>query len=160
MRTYFDTDSLKVGMLVEYDSSAGLNSRGVTDYLTKVTKTYVEGYSIIGDERGDIKKITNPKTVTKKKEESVRKEQTNTYSKTEFIRELKLSIGSPYDPLMIKLNRHMFYEDRDLGGIFCGAGVKIDNTLFDEGIGFQHPRSYNTIKRITLKIKHARVEFI
>ena len=94
------------------------------------------------------------------------KTQLKEHKMTEFIRELKLSIaltiGSPYDPLIIKLNRHMFYEDRDLGGIFCGAGVKIDNTLFDEGIGFQHPRmrSYNKIKRITLKIKHARVEFI
>jgi hypothetical protein len=63
MRTYFDTDSLKVGMMVEYDCSAGLNSCGVTYYLTKVTKTYVEGYSIIGDKRGDIKKITKPKLV-------------------------------------------------------------------------------------------------
>jgi len=63
MRTYFDTDSLKVGMLVVYDCSAGLNSCGVTYYLTKVTKTYVEGYSIIGDKRGDIKKITKPKLV-------------------------------------------------------------------------------------------------
>lgn len=63
MRTYFDTDSLKVGMMVVYDCSAGLNSCGVTYYLTKVTKTYVEGYSIIGDKRGDIKKITKPKLV-------------------------------------------------------------------------------------------------
>ena len=90
------------------------------------------------------------------------KKQLKEHKMTEFIRELKRTIGSPYDPLMIKLNRHMFYEDCDLGGIFCGAGVKIDITLFDEGIGFQHPRmlSYNKIKRITLKIKHARVEFI
>ena len=63
MRTYFDTDSLKVGMMVVYDCSAGLNSCGVTYYLTKVTKTYVEGYSIIGDKRGDIKKITKPKLI-------------------------------------------------------------------------------------------------
>jgi len=63
MRTYFDTDSLKVGMMVMYDYSAGLNSGGVTYYLTKVTKTYIEGYSIIGDKRGNIKKITKPKLV-------------------------------------------------------------------------------------------------
>jgi len=80
----------------------------------------------------------------------------------EFFRELKRTIGSPIDPLIIKLNRRMFYEDRDLGGIFCGSGVKIDLTLFDEGNTFQHPRmtSYNKIKRITLKIKHAHIEFI
>lgn len=81
---------------------------------------------------------------------------------TKFIKELERTIGGPYDPLIIKLNRHMYYRDRQLGGIFCGAGVKIDTTLFDEGIEFQHPRmtSYNKIKRITLKIKYANVEFI
>jgi len=63
MRTYFDTESLKVGMIVEYDYSGGLNSGGVDYYLTKVTKTYVEGYSIIGHERGNIKKITKPKQI-------------------------------------------------------------------------------------------------
>jgi hypothetical protein len=66
MRTYFDTESLKVGMIVEYDYSGGLNSCGVDYYLTKVTKTYVEGYYIIGNKRGNIKKFTKPKEIKKK----------------------------------------------------------------------------------------------
>lgn len=80
---------------------------------------------------------------------------------TEFFRELKRAIRV-YDPLIITLNRNIYYEDRNLGGIFCAAVKKVDTELFDEGIGFQHPRmkSYNIIKRITLKIKHADVKFI
>jgi len=60
---YFDTQILKEGMIVEYDYSEGLNSCGVSYYLTKVTKTYVEGYSVIGNKFGDIKKITKPKQI-------------------------------------------------------------------------------------------------
>jgi hypothetical protein len=57
---YFDKDRLRAGMLVEFDHTGGLNSSGVTYYLTKVTKTYVLGYSIIGGSCGDIRKITKP----------------------------------------------------------------------------------------------------
>ena len=58
---YFDKDRLKVGMMVEYDYTGGLNSSGVKYCLTKITKSYVEGYSIIGDRCGDVRKITKPK---------------------------------------------------------------------------------------------------
>lgn len=80
---------------------------------------------------------------------------------TEIFKELKRTVCI-YDPLIIKLNRHIYYQDRDLGGIFCPAVKKIDTELFDEGIRFQNPKSlsYHIIKCITLKIKYARVEFI
>lgn len=58
---YFDTDRLKKGMKVEYDYTGGLNSSGVDYILVKVTKTYVEGYPVIGNECGLVRKITKPK---------------------------------------------------------------------------------------------------
>jgi hypothetical protein len=60
---YFDTTRLKVGMRVVFDYSCGGNSCGVDYILTKVKKTFVEGYSVIGDKRGDIRKITKPKQI-------------------------------------------------------------------------------------------------
>lgn len=58
---YFDIDRLRVGMKVEYDYSCGLNSSGVDYILVKIKKTYVEGYSIVGEKIGPIIKITKPK---------------------------------------------------------------------------------------------------
>jgi len=60
---YFDKDRLKVDMLVEFDHTGGLNSCGVIYCLTKVTKTYLLGYSIINGRFGDIRKITKPKQI-------------------------------------------------------------------------------------------------
>lgn len=65
-------------------------------------------------------------------------------------------------PLIIKLNRNMYYEDRELGGLFCGANLKVNTELFIEGEPFQNPKSksYNKIKRLTLRNKDAIIDFV
>jgi hypothetical protein len=65
-------------------------------------------------------------------------------------------------PIVIKLNRNIYYQDRDLGGLFCGANVKVDTELFTESEPFQNPKSksYNKIKRLTLRIKDATIDFV
>ena len=64
--------------------------------------------------------------------------------------------------IIIKLNRNMYYEDRDLGGLFCGGNLKINKVVFTESEPFQNPKSksYNMIKRLTLRIKDAIIEFV
>jgi hypothetical protein len=64
--------------------------------------------------------------------------------------------------VIIKLCRYSYYEDRDLGGIFCNIYTKVDTELFIESEPFQNPKSlsYNKIKRITLRNKNATIDFV
>lgn len=63
-KRYFNVSQYPIGTIVEYDYSCGGNSCGVPYCITKARKTYLEGYSIIGDIKGDIRKFaTNPKTI-------------------------------------------------------------------------------------------------
>jgi len=73
-------------------------------------------------------------------------------NKLQFVRRV-------YDPLIIKLNRNMYWitEGR---GLTCGALLKVDDELFEQ-VGesyFPKPHIYHRVKHVTLKIKHAIVE--
>jgi len=65
-----------------------------------------------------------------------------------------------YDPLIIKLDRNMFYK---VGYFICCDGcIKLDKNLFNEGNVIQHPNtlSYWKIKSVssTLKYCYFRIE--
>jgi hypothetical protein len=60
---HFDTTRITKGTIIEFDYTGGLSSSRVKYYITKSTKTYLEGYSIIGDTCGDVRKITKKQVV-------------------------------------------------------------------------------------------------
>lgn len=67
------------------------------------------------------------------------------------------------EKIVIKLNKNIYYEDRELGGIFCNWLINIDTSIFIEGQPFQNPKlsGYHKIKRICLKNhKTHKVEFV
>ena len=64
-----------------------------------------------------------------------------------------------YDPLIIILNRNQYWNV-DGFGLTCLWLLKVDKELFDEGEPyFPNPYLYEKVKHLTLKIKHAIVEF-
>jgi hypothetical protein len=60
---YFDPKRFTGGTMIEYDYTGGLNSSGVNYVIVKATKTYLMGFSVIGVKCGEVKKITDTKTV-------------------------------------------------------------------------------------------------
>ena len=60
------------------------------------------------------------------------------------------------DPLIIKMNRHIYWEKKGFG-LTCMQRVKIDNDLFEEWIA-PPSRITTHLKHLKLKIKHAQVE--
>jgi hypothetical protein len=61
---YFDPKMFPSGSMVNYDYSGGLNSHGVDFIVVKATKTYLMGYSVIGDMIGECEKFaTKPKQI-------------------------------------------------------------------------------------------------
>jgi hypothetical protein len=64
-KRYFDPSMFPIGTIVCYDYTGERNSDGVSYCIVKATKTYLEGYSIIGTEIGEWRKFsTSPKTIS------------------------------------------------------------------------------------------------
>ena len=67
----------------------------------------------------------------------------------------------PCDPLIIKLNRNMYWNVEGRG-LTCRAGLKVDNELFNHVGEPYHPKPclYGKVQHLALNIKHAIVEFV